>query len=99
MISDERRWTIAGLLFASGFINYLDRAILSVALPLVAVDLHLGPTAKGTLLSAFFWSYALMQLPMGLWSDRFTSAGSMQALLRFGRWLAASPVSRALSPC
>jgi ACS family glucarate transporter-like MFS transporter len=71
MISDERRWTITGLLFASGFINYLDRAILSVALPLVAVDLHLGPTAKGTLLSAFFWSYALMQLPMGLWSDRF----------------------------
>jgi ACS family glucarate transporter-like MFS transporter len=70
-ISGVRRWSIAGLLFASGFINYLDRAIVSVALPLIALDLHLGPSAKGVLLSAFFWSYAFMQLPMGLWSDRF----------------------------
>jgi MFS family permease len=58
-------------LFASGFINYLDRAILSVALPLIAIDLHLGPASKGVLLSAFFWSYAVMQLPMGWLSDRY----------------------------
>jgi MFS transporter, ACS family, D-galactonate transporter len=54
----------------AGFINYLDRAIVSVALPVIAVDLHLGPAAKGVLLSAFFWSYALMQLPMGWFADR-----------------------------
>lgn len=67
----SRSWTIAALLFVAGFINYLDRAILSVAVPVIAVDLHLGPAAKGILLSAFFWSYALMQLPMGWASDRF----------------------------
>ncbi|HYW46093.1 MAG TPA: MFS transporter [Bryobacteraceae bacterium] len=55
----------------AGFINYLDRVIVSVALPVIAVDLHLGPTAKGVLLSAFFWSYALMQLPMGWAADRY----------------------------
>ena len=70
-MSNARRWTIAWLLFASGFINYLDRAILSVALPLIAVDLSLGPASKGVLLSAFFWSYAVMQLPMGWLSDRY----------------------------
>jgi MFS family permease len=70
-VSSARRWTIAWLLFASGFINYLDRAILSVALPLIAIDLHLGPASKGVLLSAFFWSYALMQLPMGWFADRY----------------------------
>jgi ACS family D-galactonate transporter-like MFS transporter len=70
-ISNARRWTIVGLLFASGFINYLDRAIVSVALPVIAIELHLGPAAKGVLLSAFFWSYALMQLPMGWYSDRY----------------------------
>lgn len=69
-VSGARRWTIISLLFASGFINYLDRAILSVALPLIAADLHLGPSAKGVLLSAFFWSYALMQLVSGWFSDR-----------------------------
>ena len=71
MISNPRRWTIVWLLFAAGFINYLDRAIVSVALPRIAGDLHLGPESKGVLLSAFFWSYALMQLPMGFCSDRF----------------------------
>jgi MFS family permease len=70
-LSPARSWTIAGLLFAAGFINYMDRAIVSVALPVIAVDLHLGPAAKGVLLSAFFWSYALMQVPVGWAADRF----------------------------
>ena len=69
-VSKTRRWTIAGLLFASGLINYLDRSIVAVALPLIAQDLHLGPAAKGVLLSAFFWSYAIMQVPMGWIADR-----------------------------
>ncbi len=70
-LSPARAWTIAGLLFAAGFINYLDRAIVSIALPVIAVDLHLGPAAKGVLLSAFFWSYALMQVPVGWAVDRY----------------------------
>jgi MFS transporter, ACS family, D-galactonate transporter len=70
VLSAARRWTIAWLLFASGLINYLDRSIVSVALPLIAADLHLGPATKGVLLSAFFWSYAFMQAPMGWLADR-----------------------------
>jgi len=70
-ISPTRRWTIAGLLFASGLINYLDRSIVAVALPLIAAELHLGPATKGVLLSAFFWSYAVRQLPMGWIADRY----------------------------
>jgi MFS transporter, ACS family, D-galactonate transporter len=59
------------LLFAASLINYLDRASLSLALPVIGVDLHLDPTGKGLLLSAFFWSYAFMQVPAGLCMDRF----------------------------
>jgi MFS family permease len=70
-VSNARRWAVTGLLFTSGFINYFDRAILSVALPVIAFDLHLGPAAKGVLLSAFFWSYSLMQVPIGWLSDRY----------------------------
>ena len=66
----SRRWTIVGLLFAASLINYLDRATISVALPLIGRDLHLGPETKGVLLSAFFWSYALMQVPIGWTADR-----------------------------
>jgi MFS family permease len=70
-IPPVRTWCIAGLLFLAGFINYIDRAIVSVALPVIGVELSLGPAAKGVLLSAFFWSYALMQLPVGWVVDRY----------------------------
>lgn len=69
--SDSRRWPVVWLLFAASLINYLDRATISISLPLISRDLHLGPTDKGILLSAFFWSYALMQVPIGWAADRF----------------------------
>jgi len=70
-ISNTRRWLVVGLLALAALVNYLDRATLSVALPLVATDLSLGPTAKGVVLSAFFWSYALLQVPAGMLADRW----------------------------
>jgi len=70
-MANSRRWTLVGLLFVASFINYLDRATISVALPLISVDLHLGPQTKGLLLSSFFWSYALMQIPVGWCADRW----------------------------
>jgi MFS family permease len=42
-----------------------------MALPLISRDLGLDPTTKGVLLSAFFWSYASMQIPIGWCADRF----------------------------
>jgi MFS transporter, ACS family, D-galactonate transporter len=70
-VSNARRWAIVGLLFTASLINYLDRATISMALPLIGHDLHLGPETKGILLSAFFWSYATMQIPVGWCADRF----------------------------
>jgi MFS family permease len=69
-LTNGHRWTIVGLLFTASLINYFDRATISFALPLISTELHLGPEAKGLLLSAFFWSYALMQIPMGILADR-----------------------------
>jgi len=71
-LSSRRRWFLVVLLFLASLINYLDRATLSVALPQISGELFLAPAAKGLLLSAFFWSYALMQLPMGWLVDRFS---------------------------
>jgi len=69
-VSDARRWSIVGLLFAASLINYFDRAAISMALPLISAEFRLGPQEKGLLLSAFFWSYALMQIPVGWCADR-----------------------------
>ena len=71
LVSNRRRWTIVGLLFAASLINYLDRAGISFALPLISHDLNLLPATKGLLLSSFFWSYSLMQVPIGWACDRF----------------------------
>jgi MFS transporter, ACS family, D-galactonate transporter len=70
-VTNARRWSIVSLLFLASVINYFDRGTLSVALPMISTDLHLGPEIKGVLLSSFFFSYALMQLPMGWFADRF----------------------------
>jgi ACS family D-galactonate transporter-like MFS transporter len=80
----RRRWWIAVLLFFAGLINYFDRTIVSVALPAIAADLHLGPARMGVLLSAFFWSYALMQVPIGWLSDRYNLRWLYAA--GFGLW-------------
>jgi ACS family D-galactonate transporter-like MFS transporter len=66
-----RRWTFVALLSTATFINYLDRGSLSVALPFISQDLHLDPVNQGLALSSFFWTYALMQVPMGWIVDRF----------------------------
>jgi ACS family D-galactonate transporter-like MFS transporter len=70
-LPDKRRWSIVSLLFAASLLNYLDRAAISFALPLISKDFQLTAQNKGLLLSSFFWSYALMQIPIGWSADRF----------------------------
>jgi MFS family permease len=70
VVSNARRWTIVWLLFFASLINYFDRQTLSFALPLISKDFALSKAQQGWLSSAFFWSYALMQIPMGCWVDR-----------------------------
>jgi sugar phosphate permease len=53
-----------------GVINYLDRATLAVANEYIRADLGLSLGQMGLLLSAFSWSYALCQLPVGALVDR-----------------------------
>ncbi len=65
------RWNIFLILLALVSINYIDRASLSVALPLISQEFGIDPAWQGLILSAFFWSYALMQIPGGLLADRF----------------------------
>jgi ACS family D-galactonate transporter-like MFS transporter len=60
------RWRIFFLLLLLVTVNYVDRASLSVALPVIIAKFHLAPAAQGLLLSAFFWTYSAMQIPGGL---------------------------------
>ncbi len=59
------------LLTFSILINYIDRSNLSIAAPLLKDELGISNTQLGTLLSAFFWTYGLMQIPAGWLVDHF----------------------------
>jgi sugar phosphate permease len=58
------------MLVVCGTINYLDRGALSVANSAIRAELHISLGEMGLLLSAFAWSYALVQLPVGGLVDR-----------------------------
>src|SRR5213595_3421287 len=69
-VTNARRWTIVWLLFTASLINYFDRQTLSYALPLLAKDFHLDKALQGLVVSAFFWTYTTLQIPIGLCADR-----------------------------
>lgn len=65
------RWNIFFMLAIICTINYIDRAVISVCMPQITEELAFSPETVGAILSAFFWGYALMQIPCGWLCDRF----------------------------
>ena len=65
------RWRIFLLILLIVAINYVDRASLSVAMPTISAEFGIDAAAQGVLLSSFFWTYALMQIPGGWLADKY----------------------------
>lgn len=68
--SRAARSPLVFLLAAVLFINYVDRGVLPAAAQLMQQDLHLTASQLGLLGSAFFWTYALIQIPVGWLAER-----------------------------
>jgi ACS family D-galactonate transporter-like MFS transporter len=68
----SRRWfPILALVAVATMVNYLDRTVLGIAAPYLTKELALDAAAMGIVFSAFSWSYALLQIPGGVFLDRF----------------------------
>lgn len=65
------RWRIFAVLFFLLAVNLMDRITISIGIPYIKEEFHLSPTMQGLILSSFFWSYALLQIPGGWALDRF----------------------------
>lgn len=50
----------------------MDRSNLSIAATAISSDLQLTPVQLGLLFSAFGWTYAALQIPGGILTDRFS---------------------------
>jgi ACS family hexuronate transporter-like MFS transporter len=65
------RWWIAGLVFLSTVINYVDRQTLSVLIPRLSKELGLTNAEYGWISNAFLIPYTVMFIVAGLLIDRY----------------------------
>jgi sugar phosphate permease len=65
------RYLVIALATVMSFLLYMDRFCLSFVERYIKDDLGITDTQNDWLLAAFFWSYALTQVPAGWLSDRF----------------------------
>jgi MFS family permease len=70
-LSRKSVWVVSFVLALGFVVNYVDRGNVSVAAPVIQREFHLNPTQLGLLFSAFFLSYAIMQVPAGFLVERF----------------------------
>ena len=67
------RYLVVASAFLMSALLYLDRYCISIAEVYIQQDLGLSDKQVGWMLSAFFWTYALGQVPAGWLTDRFGS--------------------------
>jgi MFS transporter, ACS family, D-galactonate transporter len=68
----RQRWVpVLALVATATMVNYLDRTVLGIAAPYLLKELGLTAASLGIVFSAFSWSYALLQVPGGVFLDRF----------------------------
>lgn len=72
-LSVTMRWVVLALLSFGVMIAFVDRTSISSALAVPSFIHHFGMTNvdRGLVNSAFFWSYGLVQIPMGYIVDRY----------------------------
>jgi sugar phosphate permease len=70
------------LCFAFGYLlSYALRSINAVIAPSLLAELHLSNADLGLLSSAYFIAFGCMQLPLGIWLDKFGPRRTEAALL------------------
>lgn len=74
---------VVAVFAAAYFLSYALRAINAVIAPALMADLDLTNADLGLLSSAYFVGFGCMQLPIGVWLDRYGARRIESALLLF----------------
>ena len=69
----KHRYVVLIIIFAAYLLCYMDRMVMASAIPFIADEFHLTPLAMGGVMSAFFLTYAIFQIPGGILADKFGS--------------------------
>src|SRR4026208_1066585 len=73
----KTRFLVLAWLCAAAALAYVSRNAIAVAESTVRADLGLTKQQSGWLMSAFFFSYGLFQIPMARWRQRAGSRGAL----------------------
>ena len=90
----SRRWAILGVCVLGTVIAYIHRVGLAPLLPALVTELDMGYAGAGLLVTAYFWTYAAVQVPLGVLTDRL---GPRRTMLASAAVLAAGIVAFASS--
>src|SRR5947209_10248924 len=77
------RYVVLGLTVAAYMITYMDRVVISSAVPSIQKEFGFDMVAMGWILASFRWGYALFQIPGGWLGDRI---GPRRALTLIVTW-------------
>src|SRR6204780_3287280 len=77
------RHTVLGLTIAAYMITYMDRVVISAAVPSIQKEFGFSIITMGWILSSFQWAYAIFQIPGGWLGDRI---GPRRALTLIVSW-------------
>ncbi len=64
------RWVILSVCVLGFMQTHVQRVGFAPLIPTFIEDMRLSYAAAGTIMAAYFWSYALMQVPIGMLTDR-----------------------------
>jgi ACS family hexuronate transporter-like MFS transporter len=88
------RWWIAGLLFCSTVINYMDRQNLSILARTIQNDLSITDIQYGYVVQAFLLAYTIMNLVAGRLTDWL---GARRSMAVFVSWWSIADILTSLS--
>lgn len=74
------QWTVL-ILFFAWLIDYIDRLVITLALPEIGKEFSISKAEQGLILSVFFITYALFQVPGGRLADWLGSRKTMTIAL------------------
>lgn len=75
------RYTVLGFMCSLAFVLYLDRICISQAATDIKRDLNLSNTEFGYVAAAFTIAYALFEVPIGWWGDKYGSRGVLARIV------------------
>lgn len=75
------RWAILAVCVLGFMQTHVHRVGFAPLIPTFIADMGLGYAAAGTIMASYFWTYALMQVPVGMLTDRLGARRVMLACM------------------